>query len=250
MATARAALAGALTTTLPNDSSPALPVQTSSLTAATVSTPAGSSTTTLALPAPTPSAPPPLTAQIANLLNLAQYMLNNVREQQVQQHDETEVQQRRRQTRKGQRNFRRQAYTPYQRPSIETQGLNDGANNATNTSNSANGLEWRVGGGNSEADGRSVITNVALEQLIMSGRGHKDNNNSHYNNRHSSTNREDNTHFRCSICLDSYLLHRPMVTQCGHLFCKRCIRKCVRGVGKCPMCNCKLNSNSVFRVYF
>ena len=39
---------------------------------------------------------------------------------------------------------------------------------------------------------------------------------------------------KCPICLE--LVHEPVLTSCGHLFCE----KCVRGQSKCPTCRDKL----------
>jgi hypothetical protein len=40
----------------------------------------------------------------------------------------------------------------------------------------------------------------------------------------------------CPLCL--HLLFSPLVTTCGHSFCKPCIEKCFLSSHKCPICQC------------
>ncbi len=45
----------------------------------------------------------------------------------------------------------------------------------------------------------------------------------------------------CAICTNMYI--EPMILQCGHTFCKKCLNDAFKiGKKKCPLCNCKLNS--------
>ena len=39
---------------------------------------------------------------------------------------------------------------------------------------------------------------------------------------------------RCQVCKDFY--NTPMLTTCCHTFCSLCIRRCLTGDGKCPIC--------------
>lgn len=205
-----------------------VPAAVTSRTSTSV-TPSGSATTSDA---------PGVTEQIANLLNLAQYLLSSVREQQ-------QLRQNRRHHRH-RRGSRQQANTPYQRPNSEALQATQLRNESVNNVFGIHGINVNSVG----IRGTCTVTNDSANPTVQHQTGHTQFRNGESNHNKNSGYGEDNIHFQCSICLDSYLLHRPMVTQCGHLFCKRCIRQCVSCQGKCPMCNRKLNTNSVFRVYF
>ncbi|XP_014087843.2 uncharacterized protein [Bactrocera oleae] len=205
-----------------------LPVAATSSTLTTSVIPSGSATTSHA---------PAVTEQIANLLNLAQHLLSDVREQQQRQH-------RRRHRHRHRRESRLLACTPYQRPNREAfhtpqEHIDSNACGFSGANvNTVNiGETCAVTNDSANSTGQQQSRHI---QFCKRG-------GSNINNSGTS---EDNINFQCAICLDSYLLHRPMATQCGHIFCKRCIRQCVHCQGKCPMCNRNLNSKSMFRVYF
>ncbi|XP_039954717.1 E3 ubiquitin-protein ligase RNF113A-like [Bactrocera tryoni] len=194
----------------------------------------GTSTSVIPLGSATTTDAPAVTEQIANLLNLAQHLLSSVREQQQRQH---------RRRHRHQRESRLLVGTPYQRPNsaalATSQQLNDSNDNnesgisGTNVNTVSIGETCAVTNDGANSTGQQQLRHTKF-----------------CNGGSNSGTSEDNINFQCAICLNSYLLHRPMVTQCGHLFCKRCIRQCVSCQAKCPMCNRKLNSKSMFRVYF
>ncbi|XP_011196946.2 serine-rich adhesin for platelets [Zeugodacus cucurbitae] len=204
---------------------------------------ATSSTSTSAIPpgSVTTSDAPPVTEQIANLLNLAQHLLSSVRAEQQRHH---------RRHHRHRRESRLQESTPYQRPTSEALQAVQPHHDSDNSSFQINGTNVNT----VSIGGTCAITNGDANSIAQQQSEHTQFRNasssSSSNNNSNSRVSEDNINFKCSICLDSYLLHRPMVTQCGHIFCKRCIRQSVSCQGKCPMCNRKLNSNSMFRVYF
>ncbi|XP_055317518.1 peroxisome biogenesis factor 10-like [Sitodiplosis mosellana] len=53
----------------------------------------------------------------------------------------------------------------------------------------------------------------------------------------------------CSICFERMKGQDVSSTDCGHLFCSKCIKNAVRSRGLCPSCNTKLNLRKVRRVY-
>lgn len=60
----------------------------------------------------------------------------------------------------------------------------------------------------------------------------------------------DNTATSCLICLDS--LNEPVVTLCGHLFCKTCINQWIdlKPMNQiCPVCKVSVNKRKLVRLY-
>ena len=54
----------------------------------------------------------------------------------------------------------------------------------------------------------------------------------------------------CCICLDT--VKEPVVTMCGHLFCKECIKQWIeakRVNQSCPVCNSKISKDKLIRLY-
>ncbi|XP_018797649.1 PREDICTED: uncharacterized protein LOC108974346 isoform X2 [Bactrocera latifrons] len=197
----------------------------------------GTSTSVIPSGAATTTDAPAVTEQIANLLNLAQHLLSGVREQQQRQH---------RRCHRHRRESCLLSVTPYQRPYSGALATSQEHNDSND--NNASGISGT--NVNTVSIGETcVVTNDGANSTGRQQSRHKKFCNSVKNSSNSGTS-EDNINFQCAVCLNSYLLHRPMVTQCGHLFCKRCIRQCISCQGKCPMCNRKLNSKSMFRVYF
>jgi len=43
--------------------------------------------------------------------------------------------------------------------------------------------------------------------------------------------------WKCTICLED--LHDPVITRCGHIFCRRCITEWLLRSSVCPYCNRK-----------
>ncbi|KAK2453730.1 RING/U-box superfamily protein [Trifolium repens] len=59
---------------------------------------------------------------------------------------------------------------------------------------------------------------------------------------------EPKSEFHCPICMD--LLVEEMSTRCGHIFCKKCIKKAISSQGaKCPTCRKKVTSAQLIRVF-
>lgn len=55
----------------------------------------------------------------------------------------------------------------------------------------------------------------------------------------------------CPICLESTLKRDPVSTNCGHVFCQRCIAAALEVSKKCPMCKKALGAkNSYHKLYF
>ena len=48
----------------------------------------------------------------------------------------------------------------------------------------------------------------------------------------------------CSICLENF--DTPVMTHCGHLFCKSCISRSLTVKNKCPMCKTPLKINEIY----
>lgn len=53
----------------------------------------------------------------------------------------------------------------------------------------------------------------------------------------------------CSVCLQSVIDRKPVVTKCGHLFCGDCIKQSIEEYKKCPMCNANANLTDLRIVY-
>ncbi|WJX16984.1 hypothetical protein P8452_06954 [Trifolium repens] len=59
---------------------------------------------------------------------------------------------------------------------------------------------------------------------------------------------EPKSEFHCPICMDP--LVEEMSTKCGHIFCKKCIKKAIASQGgKCPTCRKKVTSAQLIRVF-
>ncbi|XP_076656850.1 E3 ubiquitin-protein ligase RNF4 [Halictus rubicundus] len=55
----------------------------------------------------------------------------------------------------------------------------------------------------------------------------------------------------CPICYEELSSDRlPTSTLCGHVFCKICLTKAVRGTKQCPMCNKRVHLRRCLRIYF
>ncbi|XP_073223531.1 uncharacterized protein [Cicer arietinum] len=55
------------------------------------------------------------------------------------------------------------------------------------------------------------------------------------------------TSFNCPICMAPFV--EEMSTRCGHIFCKKCIRRAVSLKGTCPTCRKKVTPSGLIRVY-
>uniref|UniRef100_A0A0E0CEA8 RING-type domain-containing protein n=1 Tax=Oryza meridionalis TaxID=40149 RepID=A0A0E0CEA8_9ORYZ len=53
--------------------------------------------------------------------------------------------------------------------------------------------------------------------------------------------------FMCPVCLNK--LDKPSTTNCGHIFCEKCIQACLKAQKKCPTCRKSLGIKSFHRVY-
>lgn len=53
-------------------------------------------------------------------------------------------------------------------------------------------------------------------------------------------NRDD---FDCSLCYR--LLYEPVTTPCGHVFCRRCLDRCLDHRNVCPLCKSSLVEVSI-----
>nr|XP_053616866.1 E3 ubiquitin-protein ligase RNF4-like [Plodia interpunctella] len=50
----------------------------------------------------------------------------------------------------------------------------------------------------------------------------------------------------CPICWDD-MLNKPLAsTKCGHVFCKKCLKKSLKTMKRCPKCRQSLNGNKAF----
>lgn len=55
--------------------------------------------------------------------------------------------------------------------------------------------------------------------------------------------------FNCPVCMESSIRRKPTSTQCGHIFCGKCIKQIIRLTRKCPICSTKLSESQIFRLY-
>lgn len=56
---------------------------------------------------------------------------------------------------------------------------------------------------------------------------------------------------KCPICKSSVSNHRPVSMMCGHLFCRRCLKRSLRFKPECPVCRQFLTTKFAFiDVYF
>ncbi|XP_013107963.1 TNF receptor-associated factor 6 [Stomoxys calcitrans] len=71
-------------------------------------------------------------------------------------------------------------------------------------------------------------------------------NSSSVNSRTSSTEEtEPDSRYECAICMN--WLNEPVLTKCGHLFCKSCLNSWLRNKSQwCPMDNKKITENDIF----
>uniref|UniRef100_A0A0E0LX43 RING-type domain-containing protein n=1 Tax=Oryza punctata TaxID=4537 RepID=A0A0E0LX43_ORYPU len=53
--------------------------------------------------------------------------------------------------------------------------------------------------------------------------------------------------FTCPVCLNK--LDKPSTTNCGHIFCEKCIGACLKAQKKCPTCRKSLGIKGFHRVY-
>ena len=51
--------------------------------------------------------------------------------------------------------------------------------------------------------------------------------------------------FKCSVCCGEYV--DPVLTKCGHNFCRECIEECINRNHKCPECNANLMKENLFK---
>lgn len=54
----------------------------------------------------------------------------------------------------------------------------------------------------------------------------------------------------CPICLENVRNNIPVSTNCGHIFCKECLRQALQSVKKCPMCKKSLTRSSQYHDIF
>jgi hypothetical protein len=62
-------------------------------------------------------------------------------------------------------------------------------------------------------------------------------------------NNYDNKEYYCTVCLENIDKNNFSIIQCGHYYCKNCIRKCIHENDdkyECPMCREKFNNNTIF----
>ncbi|XP_004523584.1 TNF receptor-associated factor 6 [Ceratitis capitata] len=55
---------------------------------------------------------------------------------------------------------------------------------------------------------------------------------------------ESESRYECAICL--HWLNEPMITTCGHRFCKTCLTEWLNNHNQCPLDNTKLSENDYF----
>lgn len=53
----------------------------------------------------------------------------------------------------------------------------------------------------------------------------------------------------CPICLENVRNHSPVSTNCGHIFCKECLRQALAAVKKCPMCKKNITLKQFHDIY-
>ena len=53
--------------------------------------------------------------------------------------------------------------------------------------------------------------------------------------------------FDCPVCMCK--LSDPIISACGHTFCKPCIEECVNRSHECPSCRKALTADQLFRNY-
>ncbi|XP_028795372.1 E3 ubiquitin-protein ligase RNF4 [Neltuma alba] len=53
--------------------------------------------------------------------------------------------------------------------------------------------------------------------------------------------------FHCPICTKPFV--EEVLTRCGHIFCKRCIKDTLKAQGKCPTCEQKVTAKGLIRVF-
>uniref|UniRef100_A0A7S2V596 RING-type E3 ubiquitin transferase n=1 Tax=Fibrocapsa japonica TaxID=94617 RepID=A0A7S2V596_9STRA len=59
---------------------------------------------------------------------------------------------------------------------------------------------------------------------------------------------EEDSRFECNICLD--LVHEPVVTRCGHLFCWSCLYRWLNvNRTDCPVCKAGVSQDNVIPIY-
>lgn len=51
----------------------------------------------------------------------------------------------------------------------------------------------------------------------------------------------------CTICM--CIFKEPVITMCGHSFCKNCIEECINRSHTCPVCKTHLDKNQLWRNY-
>lgn len=62
--------------------------------------------------------------------------------------------------------------------------------------------------------------------------------------------RPANSGIVCTICYkDLKEVLKPVSTDCGHLFCMKCLQQAIRISGKCPLCNKKQGKYTFHRIY-
>lgn len=54
----------------------------------------------------------------------------------------------------------------------------------------------------------------------------------------------------CPICLESVVDRNPVSTNCGHVFCRKCLEAALKQLKKCPMCKKGLTGKNAFHNIF
>ncbi|XP_002134067.2 E3 ubiquitin-protein ligase RNF125-like [Drosophila pseudoobscura] len=55
--------------------------------------------------------------------------------------------------------------------------------------------------------------------------------------------------YKCPVCLEIVCDREPLLTKCGHVFCRPCIETAIRYSHKCPRCNMEQDIHDTMRIY-
>ncbi|KRF99343.1 uncharacterized protein Dwil_GK27011 [Drosophila willistoni] len=78
---------------------------------------------------------------------------------------------------------------------------------------------------------RSVISQIAKKRALLK----------------KSHNRA--SYYKCPICQDNAAENHPFSTNCGHVFCRVCIKRCIFMFHKCPLCRKSLTFKKIRPIY-
>lgn len=55
----------------------------------------------------------------------------------------------------------------------------------------------------------------------------------------------DNANYECTICLEKIKMNNISLTECKHIYCRKCLMKTLEVSNKCPLCRQKIRKNSL-----